>query len=44
VLTSETYGHIGEDHRIREADERLALGIGKPGPKPVADPATAKSA
>jgi hypothetical protein len=25
VLTSETYGHIGEDHRIREADERLTL-------------------
>ena len=24
VLTSETYGHIGEDHRIREVDLRLA--------------------
>lgn len=35
VLTSETYGHIGEDHRIREVDERLALGIGRPGPKAV---------
>ena len=27
VLTSETYGHIGEDHRIREVDTRLALGL-----------------
>ena len=35
VLTSETYGHIGEDHRIREADHRLALGLEKPGPKVV---------
>lgn len=28
VLTSETYGHIAEDHRVREADMRLALGLG----------------
>jgi integrase len=27
VLTSETYGHIAEDHRVREADTRLLLGI-----------------
>lgn len=27
VLTSETYGHIAEDHRVREADQRLALGL-----------------
>jgi integrase len=31
VLTSETYGHIAEDHRVREADQRLALGLPKPG-------------
>lgn len=36
VLTSETYGHIGEDHRVREADERLTLGIGRSGPAPSA--------
>jgi integrase len=36
MLTSETYGHIGEDHRIHEADQRLALGIGRPGPKSLA--------
>jgi integrase len=35
MLTSETYGHIGEDHRIHEADQRLALGIGRPGPRPL---------
>ena len=35
MLTSETYGHIAEDHRIHEADQRLALGIGRPGPKPL---------
>jgi len=35
MLTSETYGHIAEDHRIREVDQRLALGIGRPGPKAV---------
>ena len=29
VLTSETYGHIGEDHRVRESDARLGLGLGK---------------
>lgn len=33
VLTSETYGHIAEDHRVREADTRLTLGIGAPRPK-----------
>jgi integrase len=27
VLTSETYGHIAEDHRVREADARLALNL-----------------
>jgi hypothetical protein len=27
VLTSETYGHIADDHRVREADQRLALGL-----------------
>jgi integrase len=27
VLTSETYGHIAEDHRIKEVDERLRLGL-----------------
>ena len=34
-LTSETYGHIAEDHRVREADTRLALGLGRSGPKDV---------
>ena len=46
VLTSETYGHIAEDHRVREADQRLALGLPKPGPRVVEDeetPTTAKS-
>jgi len=33
VLTTETYGHIAEDHRVREADHRLTLGLGKPGPR-----------
>lgn len=33
ILTTETYGHIAEDHRVREADTRLALGIVQPGPK-----------
>jgi integrase len=28
VLTSEMYGHIAEDHRVREADQRLALHLG----------------
>jgi integrase len=37
MLTSETYGHIAEDHRIHEADQRLALGIGRPGPKLLAE-------
>jgi len=27
VLTSETYGHIADDHRVREADRRLALSM-----------------
>jgi len=36
-LTSETYGHIAEDHRVREADARLALHLGTPGPKVVDD-------
>ena len=30
VLTSETYGHIAEDHRLREADRRLEFGLGEP--------------
>lgn len=30
VLTSETYGHIAEDHRVREADRRLPLGMNLP--------------
>jgi integrase len=33
VLTAETYGHIGEDHRIAESDARLSLGISNPGPR-----------
>jgi integrase len=36
VLTSETYGHIAEDHRVREADQRLALGLPQPGPRAMA--------
>jgi hypothetical protein len=32
VLTSETYGHIGEDHRVREVDTRLLLGLAQPKP------------
>ncbi len=31
VLTTETYGHIAEDHRVRESDQRLTLGISAPG-------------
>jgi hypothetical protein len=27
VLTSETYGHIAEDHRVREAERHITLGI-----------------
>jgi integrase len=34
VLTSETYGHIAEDHRVHESDKRLTLGLPKPGPQP----------
>jgi integrase len=41
MLTSETYGHIADDHRIREADARLALGLGTLGPKLVDDTADA---
>lgn len=33
ILTTETYGHIAEDHRVREADTRLALGLDQPHPK-----------
>lgn len=36
VLTIETYGHIAEDHRIHEADNRLALGMPKAGLRAVA--------
>jgi integrase len=36
VLTTETYGHIGDDHRVREADARLTLGMAQPGPRLVA--------
>ncbi|HEX3901282.1 MAG TPA: tyrosine-type recombinase/integrase [Polyangia bacterium] len=39
VLTTETYGHIGNDHRVREADARLTLGLASPGPKLVVGPA-----
>lgn len=41
VLTTETYGHIADDHRVREADARLTLGLGQPGPKLVVDGAEA---
>lgn len=27
VLTSETYGHIADDHRIKESDVRMSLGL-----------------
>jgi integrase len=37
VLTTETYGHIAEDHRVREADERLTLGLGRQGPRALDD-------
>ncbi len=33
VLTTETYGHIAEDHRVRESDQRLTLGLAAPGPR-----------
>jgi integrase len=39
VLTSETYGHIGEDHRVAESDVRLALGLAKAGPRALPDDA-----
>lgn len=29
VLTSETYGHIAEEHRIREADRCVEFGLGR---------------
>jgi hypothetical protein len=29
ILTTEIYGHLAEDHRVREADSRLALGLPK---------------
>lgn len=29
VITSATYGHIAEDHRVREVDQRLSLGLGR---------------
>jgi len=30
VLTSETYGHLADDHRVREADARLAIDLAAP--------------
>ncbi len=41
VLTTETYGHIGDDHRVRESDARLTLGLASPGPRLVAGGAEA---
>jgi hypothetical protein len=29
VKATEIYGHLAEDHRVREADSRLALGLPK---------------
>lgn len=29
VITSATYGHIAEDHRVREVDQRMSLGLGR---------------
>jgi hypothetical protein len=29
VITSETYDHRAEDHRVREADQLLSLGLGR---------------
>jgi integrase len=42
VLTTETYGHIAEDHRVREADTRLALGLPKLGPTAVPEGAATR--
>ena len=33
------YGHIAEDHRVRESDKRLTLGLPKPGPRTIEDEA-----
>ncbi len=30
VVTVNTYGHLGDDHRIAEADKRLSIGVRKP--------------
>lgn len=32
VLTASTYGHIADDHRVRESDVRLTFGTGVPAP------------
>jgi integrase len=37
ILTTEIYGHLAEDHRVREADSRLTLGLAQSGPEPVTD-------
>lgn len=33
LVTSGTYAHLAEDHRVGEADRRLALGLPQPGPR-----------
>jgi integrase len=33
LVTSGTYAHLAEDHRVGEADRRLALGLPAPGPR-----------
>jgi hypothetical protein len=30
-VTSESYAHLADDHRVGEADRRLALGLPQPG-------------
>lgn len=43
MLTTEVYGHLAEDHRVREADNRLTLGLGA-GPRLVEEEPHAKGA
>ncbi|HVT06748.1 MAG TPA: tyrosine-type recombinase/integrase [Polyangia bacterium] len=43
MVTSGTYAHLAEDHRVGEADRRLALGLPQPGPRLVG-PADAEAA
>jgi integrase len=33
LVTSATYAHLAEDHRVGEADRRLSLGLPQPGPR-----------